>query len=492
MKSKKQYILKFSGVLLLLVFFLNSCDEEPVEWDPKTENLVIAEYLSLNKEYSEFYGLLENTGISSIMAVRGPFTLFLPDNDAMNAYYEAEGISSYLDLTEQEQEDLAFNHIIDGEIKSGSIGLGALPSVNGNDDYLVSEFEEAYIIINKESMIIHRDIEMANGFIHKIDKVLKPVVRSVYQVLKDNDEYSIFTEGLEATGLKDTLDVISFPFGQTIARNRYTILAITDETFKQNEINSLDDLIAKYSNGSNDLTSKRNGFYRYMEYHCLAETKYLSDLGLGLKNYPVLSYDNYVSILVDEEDYKINRIAEEYTSFVIEKSNVPAKNGTIHQINKLLPVSTPKPSTIEWEVTDHFDLKQGDYFGKTYRRFFDGENDLANVKWEGSFLLYYYKEQPGIRNSDLLCMQGWWWCEVTTPKIMKGKYRITSNVWSNYVDYEVYVDGVRTANIKRSDSPNDTSWGEFDWDETKSHKIKIVSTSSGNLFWDYITFTPTN
>jgi hypothetical protein len=87
-------------------------------------------------------------------------------------------------------------------------------------------------------------------------------------------------------------------------------------------------------------------------------------------------------------------------------------------------------------------------------------------------------------------MSGWWWVEVTTPKIMKGKYKISGNIWSGQIDYAVYVDGVNTALIKETDPANSTTWAEVDWDKTERHKIKVVATSPGLLFWDTIIFTP--
>ncbi len=229
-----------------------------------------------------------------------------------------------------------------------------------------------------------------------------------------------------------------------------------------------------------------------MEYHCLAETYYLSDLELGNKIYPILSYDNNVLIRVDD-DYKINPDADEnYTAFNIEQSNNPGKNGTVHSINGLLPVVQPKPTTLTIETTDYFDLKQIDSFGKTYSRFFDGQNTFEYIKWEGDYLLYYFKDHDTgkLLNDDCLSMSGWWWCEVTTQKIMKGKYRLTSNLWGGQINYSVYVDGVNTALIKSSEPAESTSWGEFDWNETERHTIKVVATSPGLLFWDTLIFTP--
>jgi len=135
-------------------------------------------------------------------------------------------------------------------------------------------------------------------------------------------------------------------------------------------------------------------------------------------------------------------------------------------------------------------MRQGDYYGKYYMRWFDGKNTFANIKWGGDYLLYYYKRNHGLIKDDALSMSGWWWVEVTTPKIMKGKYKITGNIWSGQINYTVYVDGVNTALVKKEDPAETTSWGEFDWANTETHTIKIVTQSPGLLFWDTVIFAP--
>lgn len=479
--------------LIMLFAFLISCNTEPEYWKVKSTQQVISEFVASNEEYSEFNALLESTNISSLLAVRGPFTLFLPPNSAMQEYYQQKGIGSFLDLSADQQTELVMNHVISAQIETGDIGLGAIREVNGIGDYLVSEFEGADIIINKNSKIIKRDIRAANGVVHVVEKVLDPVKMNVYEVVKNNPSYSIFAKGLELTNIKDTLQIIDFPFGKKMARTRFTLFAVADSTFQRFGINSVDDLIHKYTSAPESITYMNNGFYRYIEYHCLAETYYLSNLELGEKLYPILSYDNNIVIRVDD-DYKINPDDNgKYTGFVIGQSNNPAKNGTVHTINGLMPVIQPKPTRITWETTDHFDVKQLDAYGKTYDRFFDGQNTFANIKWEADYLLYYYKDHdaPTQINWDCLSTSGWWWVEVTTPKIMKGKYEITSYQWGG-TNYAVYVDGVNTALIKSGDQTPGAIWAIVDWKKTEKHKIKIVTQSPGLLFWDYIVFTPTN
>jgi hypothetical protein len=230
-----------------------------------------------------------------------------------------------------------------------------------------------------------------------------------------------------------------------------------------------------------------------MEYHCLCETYYLNNL--EDKDYPVLSYDNLVSCHVSD-DYKLNldNSTEEYTGFYISQSNQPAKNGTIHTIDGLLPVVEHDVlQTLVLETTDYFDLKQGDYYGQYYMRWFDGLNTFQYIKWEGDYLLYYHKIDPGfpLMNDDCLSMNGWWWIEITTPKIMKGKYNLFS-VQKGGTNFAVYVDDENTANILSDDPSGTTSWGILEWTQTERHTIKLVTKSPGSLFWDTLIFEPIN
>jgi len=376
-------------------------------------------------------------------------------------------------------------------MESGDFGLGAIRELNALGDFLVTEFEGADIIVNKESKIIDRDIPAANGIIHLTNKVIDPVTSSIYELIEGNPSFSLFAEGLKRTKLKDTLNLIDFPYGNKTARTRFTVLAVADTTFNRYGITNIDELISHFTDAPDSITYLENGFYRYMEYHCLGGTFYLNDLETRV--YPILSFDNNISIRVDD-DYKLNykTETETYTGFIIGESNYPAKNGTIHTIKDLLPVFEPDPTLIVHETTDYFDLKQGDYFGKYYMRWFDEKNTLQYIKWEGDYMLYYFKDHDTgpLLNDDCLSMSGWWWCEITTPKIMKGKYKLTANLWSGQINYAVYVDGVNTALVKESDPAMSTSWGEFEWTKTERHTIKVVAQSPGLLFWDTVIFTP--
>jgi uncharacterized surface protein with fasciclin (FAS1) repeats len=494
---KKSTFQFFSGVCkhLVIIVLLFSCSEDPTLWEAKSKDQVITQYIESNPEYSEFAKILDETGLSSLLSVRGPFTLFLPTDDAMMEYYTMKGVSSYKDFSDPEFLSVFVkNHLVPSSIASGDIGLGAIRDTNVIGDYLVTEFEGSDIIINKHSKIIDRDVIAANGTIHIIDKAIDPVTISIYDFLANNPDYSLFSEGLKRTRLKDTLQIITFPYGNKMARTRFTVLAVPDSTFEKNGITNINELISRFTDYPDSVTYLNNGFYRYMEYHCMGETYYLNNLESKL--YPILSYDNNISLLIDNIDYKINlnKQTHKYTGFVIEASNNPTKNGAVHTINDLLPVFEPEPSTIVFETTSFWDMRQGDYYLKYYMRWFDGQNTFAYIKWEGDYMLYYYKPDTESWNlhADCLSMSGWWWVELTVPKIMKGRYKVSGNIWNgeDKSNYDVYVDGVKTVYVANTQPAITTSWGEFNWLKTETHKIKVIAKSPGMLFWDTIVFTP--
>ena len=506
MKTKQGHFVFLRSILVLLIALVfNGCQEDIQELPRTNDQLVISEYIALNTDFSKFNELLINTKLNNLLSIRGPYSLFLPNNSAIESYCTERNIQSITDLDSLEKRDLVYNHIVPKEFSVSDYQLGTLGSKNALGDNIVTEFREAEIIINKIARIVKRDVRVSNGTIQIIDKVLVPVKASVMDVLAANPSYSIFAAGLEHTGLKDTLDIISFAYGQSTARTRFTILAVADTTYNRLGIYSYDDLVARYTSAPDSVSFRNNGFYNYMDYHCLdKEAYYLSDFPYSATLYSVLSKNNTIQIKVEGSTYKINTDAADnsYTGIYIDQSNIPGKNGVIHTVSDLLEVSTPSPTTIIWEVTDYFDFKQGEYYLNHFEKFFDPLK-FEGIRWQGEYLQYYIKAAKDAQtqlNDDCLNMIGFWEIEVTTPKIMKGHYTVASRVWTG-VEFAVYIDGVQTRIVLGSDVGTITgavttdtqalfNFGEVNWTESTQHKVKLVALRSGTLFWDRLEFIP--
>ena len=503
------------GKRVLILFFIlivgaginTSCDEvDPVLHDVSSQEQTIVQYI-LDEKNNDTYGLfgeiIVRAGLKNLLSVRGPYTLFLPDNNAVSAYLDTLGFSGIDEIDMERAKELVYNHLTDMAINSGEFGLGALIKVNALGDYLSSEFVNSDIYINKTSLIIDRDIIAANGVIHAIDKVIRPVHENVIEVLDNLGTHTIFSEGLKRTGLSDTLGLIEFSYGNFTARTRYTIYSVPDEVLHEEGIFSVEDLVSHFTDEPNRITERDNDFFKYMEYHCISGSYFLNHL--EKKDYPNISNENFISISL-ENDYEINKHEDAYTSFDIPGSNIPAKNGVVHAINGLLPARDPVPWRVLFDITDYIDFRESDFYKKRetlppggfiFQKFTDGENNFEYIKWTGDFLQYYYNpgdwKAPDYINGDCLNMSGFWTLQVTVPRIMKGKYQI--NAYTRVgPDCLIYIDGVLQEHLYKMSEGGDNVIpryiGTVDWTESTSHTIKLASINSGLIFWDRLEFIP--
>jgi hypothetical protein len=115
-------------------------------------------------------------------------------------------------------------------------------------DYLVTEFDGADIVLNKNSKIIKRNIA---GFqwsvIIILIKLLDPITKSVFELIGRESRLFLIYRRIKTYQLKDTLELIEFPFGNRMARTGFTILAVADTTFHRYGINNIDEMISYFT-----------------------------------------------------------------------------------------------------------------------------------------------------------------------------------------------------------------------------------------------------
>ncbi len=504
------YITKGIGKISLLLCFTlltSQCEEDAIIPPPNEIELQIMEYIGLEENdsiYSEFQNALELTKINHILKTRGPYTLFLPDNDAMEMFYQSKGVSGPQELDQEYLKNLVLNHLIAEQINTNDMGLGSLSKLNAIGDFLISEFDDTEIKINKESTITRRNIEVANGLIHRVDHVIEIVSEDVVTVIAKDDEYSIFAEALQQTGISDTLKILEIPYGQGNARTRYTILAVPDSVYAKEGITNFDELVAKYGKGQTNYKDSENELYKYVDYHCLEGTYYLTDFPDNEQLFYTLSRESQVSIQV-KSDYMINYVdsTDEYTGLIIPAANVLAKNGVIHGINDPLVPQERSTGSYIFYVTQYPDLMEEECYMESYLQNFYDPDYFEDIKWGGGdYFQYYWKGDNSLENNDALSMsESYWWLELKLPKIKKGKYEITALVKTgpNRANCLVYIDGEKVEDIlfmNDNDNPPvifgfwEAPIATVEWTETSHHYFKLKAISPGILYWDNLTFTP--
>lgn len=150
-----------------------------------------------------------------LLAARGHYTCFAPTNEAIQNYLnelQAKGelTSNALDqISDSVAQAIVFNSIIqNGEEEAYATTdfvTGPLGRTNMNDRYVTISFKNdesnnLLTYVNKESRIINGDIEVENGYIHTIDKVLAPSDATVADLVMAADNMTVLGKAIALTG----------------------------------------------------------------------------------------------------------------------------------------------------------------------------------------------------------------------------------------------------------------------------------------------------
>jgi uncharacterized surface protein with fasciclin (FAS1) repeats len=551
----KKYLL-FSMVLLLLF----SC-QDPYEND----NFVVydlypaATYLETRQdEFSEWIEILKYADMyNAVNQASKTFTLFVPTNDAVDAFFARKGISDVTGLTKEFAKALVMYHVIGDEIPQKEFLLGGkLTKVTLSGDYLTVSFDDESsegginaVYLNGEARVEELANVVTNGLVYTLDNVLTPLVETVYDRLNENSTYSIFKEAVEATGWDETLTTVydtlqNVNGGKTVVRRNYTAFAVSNTTFSNDGISSLGDLAAKVG-ASEDYENTGNALYQYVAYHLLSSTKYIEDLY-------TFSDDDTVAVwstLADKQVISTHLIGGNYyinydgatsagIGLVAGKTDIQAKNGVLHEVDSYMPVFSPNPISLVWDLCDFDDVASfvnaygeenslGDIYrvpqsDQEYWITFDSDavksytwnaySTAASYPSLGYLLTRSYDggqtNTYGAYMHDMLVVNLGYLGNVTmkTPVVLKGKYKVelyyacagslAPFVSGGSLCNEVYVYDGASASVGIYDM---VLFDEVEFDETDSHDFKIVLLDARatthdkyRLQLDYIKFTPIN
>lgn len=155
-----------------------------------------------------------------LLSARGNYTCFAPTNDAIKQYLDSLLLLNQVTSTDVNQipdsiaESIVFNSIIENENEEAysttDFVEGALSRTNMNDRYINISYGNdvdgtSVIFVNVDSRITVKDIEVTNGYIHAIDKVLSPSTATVGDLVMNTPNTSFFGRLLDITGWDDEL-----------------------------------------------------------------------------------------------------------------------------------------------------------------------------------------------------------------------------------------------------------------------------------------------
>lgn len=482
------------------------------------ENLPLGQYLESQPGFSEWVKMLKYSNTYNALNVKEDFTCFVQKNEALLDFIkEKYNCSSIEEMEKDEVSDLVCYHVIRGkQYKHNMFAEGRIADTTASGDFLVSGYGDAginSIIINKEATIIERDIETVNAIVHVLNKPLTPVTYTIYDYLKENPDYTIFCQAVEATGLNEKLSEIRTTSGNLTFRVYNTLFAVTDEVYAGAGIQNFDQLIARISPGNPDYTQVGNPLYSYVAYHILTDyysytelAEFESSAATKVKNLNTYAPNELISV----EDYKqellINRTPA--TAIRLTGFNIAAKNGVIHQVDDIMEVSSPAPSKVDFDVTSGAEFKALDIYGLITGQYSATmeEGSISYIRWKttpegvGSVGYNVRNNFTQFINRDVLTVNlgSVGWIEIDLPTIAKGKYRVSIKHHKGPTrgTYQPFLDGSKLGGPVVFQSSGfsypETTLGSVTFDKNASHVLKFVVVNPGLMEIDRITFEPEN
>lgn len=191
---------------------------------------------SIYSQYVELLGLVKQSNrtqstVSKLLTSYGNYTCFAPTNNAINEFLDSavvqgkftskdfavfvDSVKAGKHLGDSLAKVIVYNSIIDcGNATAYETAVfptnnGAFALPNMNDRYLTADAKtingKMEFFVQGTSQVIYKDIEVENGFIQGVDKVIAPSTSSVSDLFKDLKNMSLFGELLAKTGWEDSL-----------------------------------------------------------------------------------------------------------------------------------------------------------------------------------------------------------------------------------------------------------------------------------------------
>ncbi len=430
----------FKGATFVVLGFIclahfNGCRKIDVETST-TSVLNIYPYVKNNAtQFSDWAKIIDKSGFAGFLTAYGGYTMFAPTNDAIKLYLKDVNKNSVDDFSEAEAKDLVKFHLLEDTLTTSSFKDGKLPTITMYGQYLVSGVENnggvSSITVNRQAIITQANIITGNGYIHVVDHVLKPAVKSSAQLISENPNFSIFKEALIATGFYDTLNIVS----TANPKRFYTVLTETNKALADSGFTSYAALFNRLSNTRNP-RNPSDSLYIFVAYHIIPEAKYLADIASGSSQFTAQPLE-ILSTTLDGQtvlinDLEFNGVREPGIALDRANSDISTTTGVLHVATGHFRPKVRVPFPVYWDVADFPEVRKlPAIFRKTNLDFAFGT--LKDFAWNNpaNTLSYSYTTSSSVSvfwNDYLTVPMGTTsrhnWIEFKTPLLVKGKYKV--------------------------------------------------------------------
>ncbi|MFB6273764.1 MAG: fasciclin domain-containing protein [Salinibacter sp.] len=146
-------------------------DEPSLQASSIPDSMTIPRMLETDDRFSMLRAALDSTGLDSLLATDGPYTLFAPPNKAFEALPPGTMEALLTEQTERLRTILA-QHIVEGQVSTNEDSTPQSVVTLAGDTLTLDRTNERATI--GEVAIIDGNIEASGGLLHVLDQVLPP------------------------------------------------------------------------------------------------------------------------------------------------------------------------------------------------------------------------------------------------------------------------------------------------------------------------------
>lgn len=424
-----------------------ACKRQEIERSTTSDVNITGYFEKHSDQFSEFQKILERSGTASFLGAYGKYTIFAPNNSAVKAYLQAIGKSSVDQIDPAVLKDLVKLHTINDTVSTAYFKDGKLQQLTMYGQYLLTgaAFTQGVTryTVNRQANITEANIRTGNGIIHVLDKVLTPASKTLAQMIDTDPKYSIFAQALKATKFYDSLNVLPADNNADTTRRFLTLIAETDDVFREGGITSFEQLRQKYSKTGNPV-NHGDSLWLFVAYRISPGARYLADI-VTASSHPTLAPQEIITskltgqnILINDDEF--NGIKE--PGYLIDRngSDNTAQNGVLHAVSKSYAIKIRQPTPLYWDVADQPELMKLTTFRKPGSAAVSigiktslcagillgnsaaTQDNLYTVDGASPSNAYVNNDCLAFSFGGTTARQQW--VEFTTPMLIKGRYKV--------------------------------------------------------------------
>ncbi len=204
--------------------------ESEFTWSHSLRNADLFDTVKSTSGHELFVKAVETSGLESQLRSQGPYTLFVPTDEALSRYAQDKGINLNHPQNQQQLADILRYHIVPGYLAGTDLYVvPAATTLQGDPVSLSVKDGHAYA---NGARVIGENLSASNGYIHVIDGVLspgdgsyaekapRPAPQTLLETASNEGSYNTFVKAVKAAGFQDKLQ-----------SGQYTVFAPTDQAF---------------------------------------------------------------------------------------------------------------------------------------------------------------------------------------------------------------------------------------------------------------------